>query len=95
MKVDRGVVIHIAKLARIELTESEVEMFSEQLSEIIGHFDTLNAVNTDGVEPTAHTLPLENVMADDESRPSLPREQVLALAPSTYDGYLRVRAVLE
>lgn len=95
MKLDRDVVIHMSKLARVELTESEVEMFSEQLSEIIGHFDTLNAVNTDGVEPTAHTLPMQNVMADDESRPSLPREQVLALAPSTDDGYLRVRAVLE
>ncbi len=95
MKLDRDVVIHISKLARVELTESEVEMFAEQLSEIIGHFDTLNAVNTDGVEPTAHTLPIKNVMADDESRPSLPREQVLALAPSTDDGYLRVRAVLE
>lgn len=95
MKLDRDVVIHISKLARVELTESEVEMFAEQLSEIIGHFDTLNAVNTNGVEPTAHTLPIKNVMADDESRPSLPREQVLALAPSTDDGYLRVRAVLE
>ena len=95
MKLDRDVVIHISKLARVELAESEVEMFSEQLSEIIGHFDTLNSVNTDGVEPTAHTLPIQNVMADDESRPSLAREQVLALAPSTDDGYLRVRAVLE
>jgi aspartyl-tRNA(Asn)/glutamyl-tRNA(Gln) amidotransferase subunit C len=95
MKLDRDVVIHIAKLARVELTDAEIETFSEQLSEIIGHFDVLNAVNTDGVEPTAHTLPIKNVMADDRSRPSLPREQVLALAPSTDDGYLRVRAVLE
>ena len=95
MKVDRDVVIHTAKLARVELTESEVEMFAEQLSEIIGHFDALNAVNTDGVEPTAHTLPIENVMVDDRSRPSLPQDEVLALAPSTEDGYLRVRAVLE
>ncbi len=95
MKLDRDVVLHISKLARVELTDAEVETFSEQLSEIIGHFDALNAVNTDGVEPTAHTLPIENVMADDRSRPSLPQEQVLALAPSTDDGYLRVRAVLE
>ena len=95
MKLNRDVVLHISKLARVELTDAEVETFSEQLSEIIGHFDALNAVNTDGVEPTAHTLPIENVMADDRSRPSLPQEQVLALAPSTDDGYLRVRAVLE
>ncbi len=95
MKLDKGVVTHIAKLARIELSSAEVEMFSDQLSEIIGHFDVLNAVATDGIEPTAHTLPVRNVMADDVSRPSLPRDEVLALAPNTEDGYLRVRAVLE
>ncbi len=95
MKLDRDIVLHISKLARVELTDAEVETFSEQLSEIIGHFDALNAVETDGVEPTAHTLPIKNVMADDQSRPSLPQDDVLALAPSTDDGYLRVRAVLE
>jgi aspartyl-tRNA(Asn)/glutamyl-tRNA(Gln) amidotransferase subunit C len=95
MKLSRDVVTHIAKLARVELSDAEVDVFSEQLSEIIGHFDALSAVNTDGVEPTAHTLPLRNVMAEDVSRPSLPQDDVLALAPSTDDGYLRVRAVLE
>jgi aspartyl-tRNA(Asn)/glutamyl-tRNA(Gln) amidotransferase subunit C len=95
MKLDRDVVTHISKLARVELTDAEVETLSGQLSEIIGHFDVLDAVDTEGVEPTAHTLPIRNVMVDDVSRPSLPRDQVLALAPSTDDGYLRVRAVLE
>jgi aspartyl-tRNA(Asn)/glutamyl-tRNA(Gln) amidotransferase subunit C len=95
VKLERDAVLHIAKLARVELSDQEIEAFSEQLSEIIGHFDALNAVDTEGVEPTAHTLPLRNVMADDASRPSLPRDQVLALAPNTEDGYLRVRAVLE
>ena len=95
MKLDSDIVLHIAKLARVELTDAEVETFSTQLSEILTHFDALNAVNTDGVEPTAHTLPLTNVMADDVARPSLPQEQVLAMAPNTEDGYLRVRAVLE
>jgi aspartyl-tRNA(Asn)/glutamyl-tRNA(Gln) amidotransferase subunit C len=95
MKLERDAVLHIAKLARVELTEQEIATFSDQLSDIIGHFDALNAVDTDGVEPTAHTLPLRNVMADDTSRPSMPVEEVLALAPSTDDGYLRVRAVLE
>jgi aspartyl-tRNA(Asn)/glutamyl-tRNA(Gln) amidotransferase subunit C len=65
------------------------------LSEIIGHFDVLAGIDTEGVEPTAQALPLRNVMTDDVSRPSLPQEDVLALAPSTDDGYLRVRAVLE
>jgi len=95
MKLDREIVLHIAKLARVELSEADVETFSTQLSEIITHFDVLNAVDTEGVEPTAHTLPLMNVMADDQSRPSMPQDDVLALAPNTEDGYLRVRAVLE
>jgi aspartyl-tRNA(Asn)/glutamyl-tRNA(Gln) amidotransferase subunit C len=95
MKLDREIVLHIAKLARVELSEADVETFSTQLSEIITHFDVLNAVNTDGVEPTAHTLPLKNVMAEDVARPSMPQDDVLALAPNTEDGYLRVRAVLE
>ncbi len=95
MKIERDAVLHIAKLARVELSAAEVDQFSEQLTEIIGHFDALSAVNTDGVEPTAQALPLTNVMAADVSRPSLPRDEVLALAPNTDDGYLRVRAVLE
>ena len=95
MKLTREEVLHIAKLARVGLTEAEVEAYASQLSNIIGHFDTLAAVDTEGVEPTAHTLPLRNVMAEDAARPSLPRETVLAMAPQTEDGYLRVRAVLE
>jgi aspartyl-tRNA(Asn)/glutamyl-tRNA(Gln) amidotransferase subunit C len=95
MKLERAQVLHIAKLARIGLTADEVAMYSEQLSAIIGHFDTLNAVDTEGVEPTAHTLPLRNVMVEDEARASLSQEEVLAMAPRTEDGYLRVRAVLE
>jgi aspartyl-tRNA(Asn)/glutamyl-tRNA(Gln) amidotransferase subunit C len=95
MKLEREAVLHIAKLARVDLTEQEIETFSGQLSDIIGHFDVLNSVDTDGVEPTAHTLPLRNVMAEDASRPSLTREEVLAMAPNTEAGYLRVRAVLE
>jgi aspartyl-tRNA(Asn)/glutamyl-tRNA(Gln) amidotransferase subunit C len=72
-----------------------VTTLTEQLGDIIGHFDVLNRIATDGVEPTAHTLPLRNIMADDESRPSMQREDILELAPNTDDGYLRVRAVLE
>ena len=95
MKLERAEVLHIAKLARIGLSESELDVYAGQLSNIIGHFDALDAVETEGVEPTAHTLPLRNVMADDVSRPSLEREDVLRMAPMTEDGYLRVRAVLE
>ncbi len=95
MKLDRDVVLHIAKLARIDLSEDEIDLYSEQLSEIITHFDALSSVDTEGVEPTAQTLPLRNVFAEDVSRPSMTQDDVLALAPRTEDGYLRVRAVLE
>jgi aspartyl-tRNA(Asn)/glutamyl-tRNA(Gln) amidotransferase subunit C len=95
MKLEREAVLHIAKLARVALSEREIETFSEQLSEIITHFDVLSIVDTQGVEPTAHTLPIRNIFADDVARPSMPQDEVLALAPNTEDGYLRVRAVLE
>jgi len=95
MKLEREAVLHIARLARVYLTDEEVETYAAQLGDIIGHFDVLNRIDTEGVEPTAHTLPLRNVMGDDIARPSLPREEVLAMAPNTEDGYLRVRAVLE
>ena len=95
MELDRDIVLHIAKLARIDLTDAEVETYRSQLSEIIAHFDSLDRVDTGGIEPTTQALPLRNVMADDVSRPSLPRETVLALVPNDEDGYVRVRAVLE
>jgi aspartyl-tRNA(Asn)/glutamyl-tRNA(Gln) amidotransferase subunit C len=95
MELDRETVLHIARLARLGLSEQEIETLRAQLGDIIGHFDVLDRIDTEGVEPTAHTLPLRNVMADDVARPSLPQETVLAMAPATEDGYLRVRAVLE
>ena len=95
MALDRETVLHIARLARVDLSDEEIETFRLQLSDIIGHFDVLNRVDTEGVEPTAHTLPLRNIMAGDQSRASMSREDVLALAPSAEEGFLRVRAVLE
>ncbi|GIW13886.1 MAG: aspartyl/glutamyl-tRNA(Asn/Gln) amidotransferase subunit C [Tepidiforma sp.] len=95
MALTRDDVLHIARLARIALDEDEVERFRAQLSGILDHFEALAAVETEGIEPTAHPLPLANVMRDDEVQPSLPRDEALANAPLTEDGYLRVRAVLE
>ena len=95
MKLEREAVTHIARLARVHLTDHEIDTYAGQLGDIIGHFDILDAVNTDGIEPTTQALLLRNVMADDVAGPSLPRDVVLDLAPNTEDGYLRVRAVLE
>lgn len=88
-------VLHIGHLARVGLTEEDVAKFASQLSGIIEHFEALAAVPTDDVEPTAHTLPLANVMRADDVRPSLSREDVVANAPEEEEGHLRVRAVLE
>ena len=95
MPLSKDEVLHVARLARIGLTESDVEKFQQQLSTILDNFDVLNQIDTTGVEPTTHTLPLESVMAPDEPIESLSAEDVLANAPLNHDGYLRVRAVLD
>jgi aspartyl-tRNA(Asn)/glutamyl-tRNA(Gln) amidotransferase subunit C len=95
MALTREEVLHIARLARISLSEADVERFTAQLSGILDHFAALSAVDTEGVEPTAHPLPLANVMRADEITSSLPVGEALANAPATEDGYIRVRAVLE
>ena len=95
MALTREEVLHVARLARIGLTDADVEKFQGQLSSIIEHFDVLSRVDTTGVEPTTHTLPLMSVMGQDEPRDSLTADQVLANAPLEHDGYLRVRAVLD
>lgn len=87
--------LHVAKLARIGLTDEDVVKFQGQLSQILEHFDVLNQIDTDGVEPTTHTLPLQGIARPDEPAPSLSQEAAVANAPARQDGYLRVRAVLE
>jgi aspartyl-tRNA(Asn)/glutamyl-tRNA(Gln) amidotransferase subunit C len=94
MALTRDEVLHVAKLARVGLTEDDVTKFQHQLSQILDHFEVLRQIDTEDVPPTTHTLPLENVMAPDEPQPSLTREAVLANAPLAHDEYLRVRAVL-
>ncbi|HJP41425.1 MAG TPA: Asp-tRNA(Asn)/Glu-tRNA(Gln) amidotransferase subunit GatC [Dehalococcoidia bacterium] len=86
---------HLARLARLSLTEAEVEQLSTQLSGILDHFTALAAVDTTGVEPTSNPLPLSNVMRPDEVDSSLPRTEVLANAPLDEEGMFKVRAVLE
>ena len=86
---------HIARLARIAVTGEEVARYAAQLTSILDHFDALSQANVEGLEPTAHPLPLFNVMRADEVAASLPPKDVLANAPQTEDGYVRVRAVLE
>ena len=95
MGLSRNEVLHIAQLARIRLSEGDVARFQEQLSEILAHFEALQQLDTSDVPPTAYPLPLESVMREDEVRPSLPPDEVLANAPLVEDQAFRVRAVLE
>ena len=86
---------YVARLARVALSDEEVERLREEISDILDHFSMLNEIDTEGVEPTAQTFEMTNVGRDDEARPSRKREEVLANAPRREDGYFRVRAVLE
>ncbi len=95
MAISRDEVLHLSRLARLGLSEAEIDRLTTQLSDILGHFEALAAVDTEGVEPTAHPLPLQNVMRADAVTPSLPRDDALGNAPEVEDGLIRVRAVLE
>jgi aspartyl-tRNA(Asn)/glutamyl-tRNA(Gln) amidotransferase subunit C len=95
MALTREEVLHVARLARVGVTDADVEKFQQQLSTIIETFDVLRQIDTTDVPPTTHTLPLENVMGDDEPTDSLSPAEVLLNAPQQQEGYLRVRAVLE
>jgi len=95
MKLSREEVLHIALLARLGLTETDVDRFGQQLSNILESFEILQQVDTSGIPPTAQSIPLQNVMKDDEATSSLPQSQILANAPRRDGEYFRVRAVLE
>jgi len=95
MKLSREEVLHIARLARIELTESEINRLSEQLSQLLESFEVLQEVDTEGIAPTAQSVALQSVMRDDEVAPSLPPDDILANAPHREGDCFRVRAVLE
>ena len=95
MAITREEVRHVAMLFRMSLSEEEIARLQQQLSQIIDYFQVLQQVDTEGVPPPSHPLPLENVMRDDEPRPSYPAEDILANAPLSEGGFFRVRAVLE
>jgi aspartyl-tRNA(Asn)/glutamyl-tRNA(Gln) amidotransferase subunit C len=85
----------VAHLARLTLSEAELETMTRQLSAIVEYVNQLQQVNTDGVEPLAHALPVQNVFRDDEPAPSLPVADALANAPDRRDDFYGVPAVLD
>ncbi len=86
---------HIAELAKLALTDEEIEQYASDLSAILDYARQLQQVNTEHIHPTASVLPLRNVMRPDEPRPGLAPEDALANAPERQDGYFKVHAVLE
>ena len=93
--LDQAAVVHVAKLARLRLTNDEIETFREQLSSILSYMEQLNAVDTADVPPTAHPLPLSNVFRDDDIRASWTPEEALRNAPAHQDDFFQVPKVLD
>src|SRR4051794_41299505 len=92
--IDRDQVLHVARLARLRLTDEEVERMSSELSAVLDHIENISQLDLDGVEPTSHVVELENVLRPDEPRPSWPREKILEAAPTprTRASEFRARA---
>jgi aspartyl-tRNA(Asn)/glutamyl-tRNA(Gln) amidotransferase subunit C len=88
--IDRDQVLHVAKLARLRLADSEVETMTGELSGILEHVDRIAALDLEGVSPTSHVVELENVLRADEPHQSLSRDAALASAPDPVDGAFRV-----
>ncbi|MEO7000474.1 MAG: Asp-tRNA(Asn)/Glu-tRNA(Gln) amidotransferase subunit GatC [Ktedonobacterales bacterium] len=95
MSIDRETVDHVALLARLALTEKEREQLRDQLSGILEHINLMSEADTSQVPATAHVLPLRNVMAEDQPRPSVDPDLLLENAPSREGDFIRVRAVLD
>jgi len=88
--IDRDQVLHVARLARLELGEEELERMAGELSGILEHVERIASLNLEGVEPTTHVVALENVLRADEPEPSLARELALEQAPDPDEGAFRV-----
>lgn len=95
MKLSREEVLHIAALCKLGVTDTDVENFREQLSNILENFTALQKLDTTGVAPTAQSVALQNVIKNDEIKPSLSQEDVLANAPQREGDFFKVKIVLE
>ncbi len=88
--IEREQVLHVARLARLRLSDEEVEKMAGELSGILGHVDRIGELDLDDVPPTSHVVDLENVLRPDQPRPSWPRDAVLEQAPDPAEGAFRV-----
>jgi aspartyl-tRNA(Asn)/glutamyl-tRNA(Gln) amidotransferase subunit C len=88
--IDREQVLHVARLARLALTDDEVERMSSELSTILEHVERISELELEGVDPTSHVVELDNVLRPDEPRPSWERERMVEEAPDSSEGAFRV-----
>jgi aspartyl-tRNA(Asn)/glutamyl-tRNA(Gln) amidotransferase subunit C len=95
LSISKEQVQKVAMLGRLKLSEEEAEQYTTQLNDILQFVEKLNELDTENVEPTSHVLPMQNVLREDEVRPSLERDKALANAPEQQDGMFRVPAVFE
>ena len=92
MKMD---IEKVARLARLELSEEEKKTFGNQLEQILTYMEQLNRLDTTGVEPTSHAIPIQNAFRGDETKPSFPQEEVLGIGPDQEEGYFKVPRIIE
>jgi aspartyl-tRNA(Asn)/glutamyl-tRNA(Gln) amidotransferase subunit C len=95
MKITKEEVIHVAQLARLSLDDASIDKFAGQIGQILDYVDTLNMVNTEGVEPTSHAITLTNAFREDDRQVCLDRDQALANAPDQEDGCFVVPKIIE
>ena len=93
-RITRDEVVHVAQLARLSLSESEIDEFTGQLGDILEHAADIEALDVGDIEPTSHPLPMVNVLRPDVVRPSLDRELLLSQAPAAEDDQFRVPPIL-
>ncbi len=95
MKISKEEVLHVALLARLKFTDEEAEALAKDMESIIGFANKLNELDTEGVVPTAHAIPMSNAFREDEVKPSFDRDEMLANAPSSLGGGYTVPKVVE
>jgi aspartyl-tRNA(Asn)/glutamyl-tRNA(Gln) amidotransferase subunit C len=95
MKINRPQVEQVARLARLALAEEELDVLTGQMDAILGYVEKLNALNTDGIVPTAHAVPMEIAFRADEIKPSIGAEKALQNAPAAGNGCFKVPRVIE
>jgi len=95
MKITRAQVEHVAGLARLALEDDELSSLTDQMDAILGYVEKLNELDTEGIVPTAHAVPLENAFREDEVRSSIGVEKALQNAPEPVEGCFRVPKIIE